>query len=296
METKYLKIGLILIIFIIIVFLLVKFFLQKSPLQPPPPPPEILSPEEVAIRYLSLEQQEDREEAKRYLASDLPKVKIFGENYEDLYRILWSQWKGPLPKYQIKNVQILENETKITIEVTTSKIETVGKEAESPIFFNFDPPRKVIFEIDLVKEGNYWKIIKIDLPDLVLERKLGEKVEIIENVFIKPIGIKEYLAKETKPAEGFKLLSLEVEYENKRNESLGFYFYSFGDWRLFDENNVSYKPIFDPSNPVEIPPPVPEMGPKETKRIDIFFEVPENVALKELIFQNPEKKIIFKID
>lgn len=291
---RFLIWGLVFVFCLVSVFVLVKIFVLK-PL--PPPPPEIpLSPEKVVIKYFSLEQQTNREEAKKYLFSDLSKVKIFGQNYQDLRTVFWGTWQDPLPKHQIEETQILGNEAKVTLGVVTNRIEAMTKEGDFPIFFELDPPGKIIFEANLIKEGDYWKIVKIDLPELILERKLGDKVEVIKDVFIRPIKIEKYLAKGVKPAEGFEFLSLEVEYENKRAESLGFYFYIFGDWRIIDENQKSHKPIFDPLEPIEVPSPVPEMGPEETKKISVFFETPEDILLKELIFQNFDKKVIFKID
>jgi hypothetical protein len=293
-KTKYfLKIGIISIIVLVLIFILVKYFISKPS---PPPPPETFSPEETIIKYFSLEQEGKREEAKKYLSSDLSKVKIFGEEYFNLQRILWAPWKGSLPEYRIKNIQTSEKVAKVNIEITTDRIEALTKENRFHVFFRFDLPRKAIFEIDLVKENDCWKIVKVNLPDLILERKLKEEVEIIENVFIKPIKIEEYSVEGIKPGKGFKFLSLEVEYKNKRAESLGSYFYSFRDWRIIDENKVFYKPVFNPSNPIEISPPVPELGPNESKKIKIFFKVPENIDLKELTFQNLDKKVIFKID
>lgn len=198
---------------------------------------------------------------------------MFGQKYGDLQRILWNQWKGPSPEYRIKDSQISENESKAIIEVIASKIEVMTKEIEFPVFFNFDPPKKVIFEIDLIKEKDYWKIIKIDLPELISERKIGERVEAIENVFIRPIRIEEYSVEGIKPAEGFKFFSFEVEYENKKIESLGFYFYSFSDWRVIDENKAVYKPTLKPASElIEPVSSVPESGPKEIKKIFVFLK------------------------
>ncbi len=300
MEIKYLKVGGILLLIILIIIVLSKFLPSKPPPSSLPSEKTIekLPPEEVVVKYLSLEQQEKREEAKKYLSSDLSKVEIFGEKYQDLSLVLWGIWKGPVPEYQIKEIKILDNESEVVLKVKTQRIESKKKEGEYSTFFIFQNPKEIIFDATLIKENKDWKIKKIDLPELIVERKLGEKVEIIKNVFIEPDRIEDYSAKRTKlkPKKGFKFVSLSVQYENLNNEGMGNYFYVFREWKIIDEKKKVYNPIFNPSNPIELPPPIPELGPKETKVVNVFFEIPKNTKLKELIFQNLDKKVIFKID
>lgn len=300
MRAKYLKEAGILLSIILIIIILFKFLPSKPPPSSLPSEKiiEKLSPEEVVVKYLSLEQQEKREEAKKYLSSDLLNVKIFGEKYQDLSLVLWGTWKRPVPEYQIKGVQTLDDESKVVLKVKTPRIEVRRKEGEYSIFFIFQNPKEVIFDVTLIKEDKDWKIKKINLPELILEKKLGERVEIIKNVFIKPDGIEDYSIEKIKlrSKEGFKFVSLSVQYENLNDEATENYFYVFSDWRIIDENGEVYNPIFNPSNPIELPPPIPELGPKKTKMVKVFFEVPENTKLKKLIFQNLDKKVIFKID
>jgi hypothetical protein len=300
MEVKYLKVGAILLLIILIIIVLFKFLPSKPPptLLPSEKTIEKLSPEEVVIKYLSLEQQEKREEAKKYLSSDFSKVEIFGEKYPDLSLVLWGIWKGPVPEYQIKEIETLDDESEVVLKVRTQRIESKKKGGEYSTFFIFKNPKEIFFDATLIKEGKDWKIRKIDLPELILERKLGEKVEITKNVFIKPDRIEDYPVKiiKLKPKKGFKFVSLSVQYENLNNEGTGNYFYVFRDWKIIDEEKRVYNPVFNPSNPVEFPPPIPKLEPKEIKTVNVFFEIPENTKLKELIFQNLDKKVIFKID
>lgn len=295
---KFLIRGAILVFCLILIFIILKIFILKPSL--PPSPLEIppLFSEEVVIKYFELEQEKNREESEKYLFSDLSKVEIFGENYQkqNLQYFLWTQpeeKEGPLPEYQIKDSHIEENEASITIEVTTSKM-------EGSLFFNFYLPKKVVFETDLVKEGGYWKIIRIDSPDLVSKSELGEEIEIKENIFVKPIKIKDYISKERKPVPGFKFLYLEIEFENKSIEAINLY--QFIDWRIIDEKNQIYYPIPKPGLATQqtlIESSILidfTLNPGSTKEIHLFFEVPENVSLKELVFKNLDKKIIFKID
>lgn len=295
---KILIMGLVLILFLISIFILVKIFILKP--SPPPSPLEIppLFSEEVVIKYFELEQEKNREESEKYLFSDLSKVEIFGENYQkqNLQYFLWTQpeeKEGPLPEYQIKSSQIEKSKAKIILEVTTSKM-------EGSLFFNFYLPKKVIFETDLVKEGGYWKIIRIDSPDLVSKSEPGEEIEIKENIFVKPIKIGDYISKERKPVPGFKFLYLEIEFENKSIEAINLY--QFIDWRIIDEKNQIYYPIPKPGLATQqtlIESSILidfTLNPGSTKEIHLFFEVPEEILIKEVIFRSQYKKIIFKID
>ncbi len=290
---RFLKIGAILIFACILVFVLVKIFILKPSLPPPPSEIPLLSPKEVVIKYFTLEQEKNREESEKYLFSDFSRVEILGENYQkqNLHYYPWYQpeeKEGLLPEYQIRESEIGENKAKITLEATTNKV-------EGSLFFNFYLPEKIIFEIDLGKEGDYWKITKIDSPDLVLESGFEEKIEIKENVSVKPIKIEDYISKERKPVSGFKFLSLEVETENKSTEVINLY--QFIDWRIIDEKNQIYYPIPKPGSEAtqQIIPDF-KLSPHNTKITHLFFEVPEEISVREVVFENQYKKVIFKID
>lgn len=297
METRYLKIGLIFILLAIIVFVLVKFLLPKKTSQPPPPPSvkEVLSPEETVIKYLSLEFEKDRQEAEEYLFSDHSKIEVLREGYSNIGSFFLNDTKGgntqgSLPEYNIKNEVIEGDRAKVNLEVATNKL-------EGSIFFIFSLPKNITFEADLVKERENWKIIKIDSPTLVLVKNLGQKGEVIENVFVTLNKIGEYQPVGIKPPVGLKFISAEVEYENKSNTNMNFL--PLSEWRLTNDSNKEiYYPTFTliPSREERIAVPAEiKLNPDETKRGSFFFQVPKDLNIKELVFQNLEKRIIFEI-
>lgn len=295
METKYLKIGLILIICIILIFVLIKLFLPRKPIQPPPPPPPppILSAEEVAVNYLSNELDKNRVEAEKYLLSDRSKVEIFGENYQVISSSFIGKKpeSGKSPEYQIKNIKVEDGKTEMNIEVTTN-------EAEGSIFFTFLLPKKLVLDITFAKEGDNWKITEINAPDLIIKSTLENKVELKENVFVRPINIGVYKPAGIKAPTGSKFLSLEVEYENKTNDSV--VFSPLTEWRLIDINKEVYYPVFKlitnrGSNETSLETSIIVKS-GEKKELGLFSTVPEDSQIEELVFKNLTKKIIFSID
>jgi hypothetical protein len=284
METKYLKIGLIFAFCIIIVFLLVKFFLPKKTTQPQPSQPsKVLSPEEVAIKFFELESEGNRIEAEKFLFSDFSKVKIFDEEYLILKSNLWSQPNRIFKaNYNIKSKEIKEKESKISLEIEVKE--------GVPFLFVFNLPEKVNFEIELTKENNEWKIVKIDSPDLIVKTKIGERVEIKKNIFIKTNRIGEFISKEIEPREiNNKILFLETEYENSSEKEI--LFSPLAEWRISNtEGEFFFGTKFTNGTTTEI-----KIGGNESKRIKIFFEVSQNFSVKEVIFQNLDKKVIFEI-
>jgi len=292
---KILIIGLVSVFVLILIFVLMKIFILKPKPQSITPSPVTYptSPEEVVIKYFLLEQERNRQEAEKYLFSDFPKVEIFNEKYENLRRFFWAQpvWiqpeekEGGLPEYQIKNIQIKNSEANITLDIKTNKM-------EGSVFFNFYLPSEVIFEINLIKEEDYWKIIKIDWPGLVLEKKLGEKIELKESIFMEVIGLKDREIKEIKPPEGFKTVSLQVQYENKSTEIVKLSHYM--SWAIVDEKNNSYSPIYEALLQSKKPPLLEiELKPNSIKSDYIFFQTPENALLEKVILREPSRKIIF---
>jgi hypothetical protein len=289
---KFLKIGLISAVVLILIFFLIKIFILKPPLPPDIPSSPPKEAKEVVIKYFSLEQEKNRRESEKYLFSDFTKVEIFGKNYQNLKIFYWTQLEekeGSLPEYQIKDSLIKENEANITVEVITNRM-------ENSLFFNFFLPEKIIFEVNLVKEGDYWKIVKINSLDLISKRNYREKVEIKENIFIKLISINYDLPKKIKPSEeGNKVLFLEIEFENKSTELFGFS--SLNEWRVVDKDKDFYYPIPDPTIVSEkIILPDIKLEPNTIERSNIFFEVSEDFLVKEVIFQNQYKENIFTID
>jgi hypothetical protein len=284
METKYLKIGLIFAFCIIIVFLLVKIFLPKKTTQPQPSQPsKVFTPEEVAIKFFELESEGNRIEAEKFLFSDFLKVKIFDEEYLILKSNLWSQPNRIFKaNYNIKSKEIKEKESKISLEIEVKE--------GVPFLFVFNLPEKVNFEIELTKENNEWKIVKIDSPDLIVKTKIGERVEIKKNIFINTNRIGEFISKEIEPSEiNDKILFLETEYENSSEKEI--FFSPLAEWRISNtEGEFFYGIKFTNGTSTQI-----KIGGNESKRIKIFFEVPQNFSVKEVIFQNLDKKVIFEI-
>lgn len=277
-KTKnFLKKGLILILICILVFVLVKIFILKPSLPSLPPEIPSLSPQDVVIGYFKLEQERKREEAEEHLVSYFSQVRILGEEYEKLRSSFWVQPKekeGSLPEYLVKETKVVKSDANLTLEVITNKM-------EGSIFFNFRLPKKVVFKIVLWKINDHWKIIEIDSPDLVLESKLGEKKEIKENVFVEAIKIEDYI--------------LEIEYENRSTEPVSFY--SFGDWKIVDKDGKIYYPIPGPDFEITQPmlPDIElDLGGKE--KVSLSFGIPKDVLVKEVIFRNIDREIIFKID
>ena len=271
---KFLKKGLILILICILVFVLVKIFILKPPPEAPAASP--IPPEEVAIKYFELEQQRKREEAEEYLVSYFSQVRILGGEYEKLRSSFWVQAKesGPLPEYLIKESKVVKNDVNLILEVITNKM-------EGSLFFNFRLPKKVIFKVVLWKINDHWRIIKIDSPDLILESKLGEKKEIKENVFVEAIKIEDHIS--------------EIEYENRSTEPVSFY--SLGNWKIVDKEGKIYYPIPGPDFEITQPMlPDIELNLGGKEKVSLSFGIPEDVLVKEVIFRNIDRKIIFEID
>jgi len=272
---KFLKIGAVLIFISVLIFVLVKVFILKP--TPEVPTPSSTPAEEVAIRYFELERERKKEEAEEYLAPYFSQVRILGGVYENLHSSFWIQTEkkeGPLPKYEIKESKVRGSDANITLEITTNRM-------EDSLFFNFRLPKEIVFKIVLWKIDNNWKIIEIDSPDLILESKLGEQIEIKENVFVKAIKIEDS--------------TLEVEYENESAELVSFY--SNSDWKIVDDNGKIYSPLPPPDFEVKQPVlPDIELSPSEEKKVSLRFEIPEDILLKEIVFRNIDKKIIFKIE
>ena len=301
-RKKYFLIGGVSIFALILIFVVLRLFVFKQ--QPPSPPLVVLTPEEVVTNYFSLEFNRNRSESEKYLFSDFSKVEILGENYLNVRTSLQTQAPkkaGLKPEYKIVNQEVQDNEARISLETSTN-------EMGGSLFLSFYLPEKLLFNVSLIKEGVDWKILRVDSPDLILTNKLGEKVEIIKGVFIQPIKIIDY--KDKKPANSLnKFLRLEVEFENKTSGAATFS--SPMEWRVLNQDKQFYYPIINidwqtiGQNQEQPPTPLTEpeisflpdikLNPDETKKASIFFELPKEFLVKELVFQNLDKKIIFEI-
>lgn len=288
-KKRILTVGVISIVLIIVLLLIKTFIFQPEPSELEEIYPS--SQEEVVIKYFKAEQGSKRKEAEKYLASELSTVEILREKYKTTlpYWIQQDEKEGSAPTYEVKDSQVQENETTIIIEATMNKM------ADS-LFFDFVLPEKLAFHITLKKEQDQWKITMIDSPDLVLDSKLEEKVETVDNMFIKPIVVRDYSTQKTEPPQKSKFVLLEVEYENRSSEQSS-YFYSFGEWSIVSTDQKSYHTITDP-NVEDMEPtfPSPKLGSGEIKKVNVFFSVNKETPLKELIFRNLDKKVIFSID
>jgi len=289
--NKALIVIVVLLFCLVPVSLLVKTFWLNRP---------VLSPFEVSLSYLQLEQNSQRKRAEGYLF-DFQKVEIFGERYPILRNTIWAQKekKGEEPVFEKKEEKINKEKARVSLLEKT-------KRNEGLIFFGFKLPKEVVFEIELKKAGGWkkgyqWKITRINSPTLVSEGKIGEEKEIKENVFVKPIKIEEYMPLASSPEvvgklpENLKSLTLEIEYKNNSNNPVGFY--PFSEWRVVDKDGKEY--ICPPQTSARVfrEPTLfgGKLKPKETKRGYIPFEVPKDFSVEEIIFKNMEKKVIFSL-
>ncbi len=258
-----------------------------------------LSPQKVVISYLQSEQsshlpadattlQAGRKLAEEFLFSELEKVEILKEKYKDISRLNWIQKEkaGQEPVFEAKEIKIEEKIAKVKIYEKTNK-------KEGWIFFDYRLPKEINFEAELTKIGSWkqgyqWKIIKIDSPDLILERNIGEKAEIREGVFIKPIKFE----KVDFPAVR-KIYSLEIEYENNSNNPTDVY--PFGEWRIVNLSRGTFNPSSQTSALFLRTPTLfgGELKPGEIKSGYVMFETEKEISAKEIIFKNMEKKVIF---
>ena len=288
--NKALIVIVILLFCLIPAFILVKTFWLNRP---------ALSPFEVCLSYLQLEQNSQREKAERYLF-DFEKVEIFGERYLILRNTIWAQKekKGKEPVFEKKEERIEKERARVSLLEKTNR-------NEGFIFFDFKLPKEIAFKIELRKEGSWkkgyqWKITRIDSPALVSEGKIGEEKEIKENVFVRPIKIEEYMPPASSPELVGRLpenlLTLEIEYKNNSNSPVGFY--PFSEWRVVDKDGQEY--ICPPQTSARVlrEPTLfgGELKPKETKRGYIPFEVPKDLLVEKIIFKNMEKKVIFSLN
>lgn len=296
---KKIKIGLLLT-FLIFTFLSIKFvFFQKKPPSPslPSPAEETLSPEETVIKYLHLEQGKNRQEAEKYLFSDFSKVEILGKSYYEIQNLslgfYYEKTSTSSPEFEIITSEIKEDKAKVILQ-------EIPNQFERTIFFEFLLPEKIIFETNLIKEGGQWKIVKINSPNLVLEKKLGEKIEISENLLVKPIEIKEYKPKNPniRPEAGFKFFYFLSEYENQSTDTI-VVSPPFG-WTLIDENKNVYTSSRHLNAGREIQevavPPEIILEPEEIKSVYFFFQIPRESQPEKLIFKNLNKKVIFEVN
>lgn len=144
-RKKYFLIVGVSILTLILIFVILRFFVFKQ--RPPSEPPVVLSPEEVAINYFSLEFNRNRNESEKYLFSDFSKVEILGENYLSTRISLQTQpakKAGLKPDFKITNQEVQDNEAKISLEVLTN-------EMEGSLFLSFYLPKKTAFQHRLGK-------------------------------------------------------------------------------------------------------------------------------------------------
>jgi hypothetical protein len=287
---SWLKKILVSAVIFVLIFLLVKTFYLNRP---------ELSPAEATIFYLKAEQNFERETAEKYLFSNLEKVEMLGEKYQDLRKIRWvkKEKDGKEPVFAIKSQRIEKKEAIINISEKSNKKEGLP-------FFDYFLPEELVFDVWLGKVGNWkegyqWRLIKVNSADLVLNKKLGEKIEISRELFLRPINIEEYWPENVKLPEGIKIISLEIEYENKGADPVRIYL--FDGWKIITENGSVFGP---PSltSALVLREPIPydqELEPAQIKKGYIVFEVPKEISLervKKILFRNLDKKIIFQIE
>ena len=275
---KLLLLGIVLVL----IFLLAKTFYFNKPKQ---------SPAQVAISYLQAEQSSQRNLAEEFLLPALEKVEILGEKYKDISRLSWIQKEkeGVEPIFETKEIKIKGKDAQVKILEKTNK-------KDGWIFFDYYLPKQINFEANLIKIGSWkkgyqWRITKINSPDLILERKFGERVEIRENVFVKPIQFEKLDFPATR-----KIYSLEIEYENSSNEAI--FIYPFSDWRIIETSGEIFSPP-PVTSAVFLREPIfygGELKPAEIKKGYVMFEAEKEISAKEIIFKNMEKRVIFGVE
>jgi len=304
---RYLLGGLILIVILVSVSLLIKFFVLRppSPWQPPELPSSIKpgSPEEAAIRYLQWVQEGKKKESEEYLYPTpplFPQVTILREKYRDVRENIIFQSiekEGSPPEYQVKESKIKDKIAKVTIEEITNN-------KEGSFLFGFVLMDKITFNITLAKSEEKWKIIDVDSPDLILDKKIRGEAEIGKNVFMKLIEVEDYMPEEVQPQKGTKLFSLLVKYENRSKD-----FFSpqpFSEWKVVLVNGEFYSPLpptafsglIGKLNPLIRRPALLLKGglkPGSTEKGYISFSLPQNNSIRTVVFQNLFKKVIFEI-
>jgi len=280
-KKKVFKIGLILLVMVVILILAKIFIFKSEPLDQALP----TSPEEVAIQYLQSEEGQNREEAEKYLISDKSQVEILGKKYQSASPLWWinpEKVKDPAADYQVRDKDVQDDTTNITIEAVTNKM-------EDSIFFSFVIPKKLTFEVILVNEEGQWKITKVNSPNLVLESSFGEKTRVQAGIFIKPIKFEKYSARSSEgPSKFFRL---QVEFEN--NSFSPIEFTPLTEWRVVDKNKDFYTPGLDPKG---VTPAKVQLKPNSSQISYVFFEIPKDFVAKEIIFENSYKRIIFQIE
>ena len=278
--VKILAIVLFLAFFALLVFILLKTFYLNRPKA---------APDQTVISYLKLEQNSQRDLAEKYLFSDSDKVEILGEKYSSLRVSRWIQKprKGKEAVFEIEEAKNGEKEALVKILEKTNK-------KQGWIFFNYYLPKEITFKAELIKIGSWkkgyqWKIVKLNSPDLVLKKKMGEKAEVKNGLFVKPIKVEKLGIEQ----EGWKIYSLDVEYENRAAAST--FIYPFGNWRIVDSENAKIGPP-SVTSALYLREPVlfgGKLNPGETKRGYVMFETEREISIKELIFKNMEKEIVF---
>jgi hypothetical protein len=280
-----LKVLIVSFLIIFFIFTLIKTFFLNRPK---------IKPGEIAISYLKAEQSAKRELAESYLHPDLKKVEIFGKNYEEfkIYQIHQKEREGEEPVFETKEKRIEKNKARVNVFEKTNK-------NQGWFFFEFYLPEEISFEVILEKIGNWkkgyeWKIIKIDSSDLIKRGKVGEKVEFEKGVFIRLIEIEDFKPENVIIPEGIKILSLKVEYENNSDKEIKIN--SFENWSIIDEKGNIFSPP-SISSPIALREPVLmgiELKSGEKRFGYTVFEVPKEIEIKEIIYKDWQRKIIFQ--
>jgi hypothetical protein len=285
-KAKYwLKVIFLSFLIILFIFLLIKTFFLNRPK---------IKPGEIAIFYLK-EAQSSIEKAESYLYPDLKRIEIFEGNYEELkkFKITQKEKEGEEPVFEIKDEKIEKNKATVNVFERTNK-------KEGWFFFGYYLPKEISFKVELEKIGSWkkgyeWKIIKIDSQDLIKKAKFGEKVEIEKGIFVKPIKIEEYKPENVKIPQGIKILSLEIEYENNSEKEISIY--SFGGWYIIDDRgDAFFPPSFSSARVLRQPVLMGlELKSGERKSGYTVFEVQKEINLKEIIYKDWQRKIIFQL-
>lgn len=256
------------VILLVIVFgaLLLKTFVLNQP---------NLKPETVISLYLEKEQSGSRPEAESFLIKDFKNVKIFDQIYEKL-KAKNSKAKNTKREFELKESENVKGYAKIIL---------VEKVAGETYFFDFllspayQSDGETEFEVYLEKEGGWfsgyqWKIAKIDSPTLIQYAKMGEEKEIKTGVFAVPWEIIDCRLSDQ------KCLRVSIRSETESENRL-----SYSDWKIVDFGQREYSSL---STKIFV------LNKADKIEEEISFTLPQNFALKEVLFRNEGKEIHFR--
>ena len=252
---------------------------------------------QVAVSYFKAEQNFQREEAEKYLFSELSEVKILEKNYEDVrYFLEIAEEKKEIKKEPVFEEKKFDSKEEGKIVV----LEKMNKK-QGFAFFGFNLPDEVLFEVELKKQGNWfkgynWKIIKIDSSTLISNGVFGKEAQIKKDFFVKPIKFEKYSATETRMPKELEGYTLEVEYSNNSDKKV--FISPFNEWIVVDIDGKEYgSPPYTSAYFLRDPAfSGGEIKQNGKEKGYVSFELPKETLFKKIIFISESKKITFDLE